>query len=107
MKITEVSGIKDENDFLLLPLDIYKNDPNWIRPLDKDIAEVFDPKKNKFFRHGKCTRFLLKDDHGKVIGRIAAFINEKTSKRESQPTGGVGFFECIDDQQAANMLFDH
>src|SRR5689334_4561876 len=107
MQIVEVKSKKDEKDFLLLPLSIYKNDPNWIRPLDKDIEAVFDPKQNKFFRHGQCARFLLKNDDGKIIGRIAAFINEKTSRKESQPTGGIGFFECINDKTASDYLFDH
>jgi len=106
MNLYEVVSEKDKKDFLLLTVKIYKDDPNWCRPLDKDIEEVFDPKKNKFFRHGKCTRFLLKDDKGTIIGRTAVFINEKTSKKEEQPTGGMGFFECINDQRAANILFD-
>src|SRR5690348_13845979 len=107
MKITEVQTAKDRRDFLNLPVKIYRDYPNWIRPLDKDIEAVFDNRKNKFFRHGKCSRFLLKDDNGNVIGRVAAFINDKTSKRESQPTGGIGFFECINDKSAAHFLFDH
>jgi hypothetical protein len=106
MKIYEVVSSRDKKDFLEMTLRIYKNYPNWIRPLNKDIEQVFDPVKNKFFRHGKCTRFILKDDSGEVIGRIAAFINEKTSKKEEQPTGGIGFFECINDKRAAHILFD-
>jgi hypothetical protein len=107
MQVTEVKSERDKKDFLLLPLRIYKGDVNWIRPLDKDIEAVFNPKQNKFFRHGQCTRFLLKDTDEKVIARIAVFINEKTSKRESQPTGGIGFFECINNKEAAHMLFNH
>src|SRR6266446_942784 len=103
MKIDEVISGKDKKDFLLLPLEIYKGDVNWIRPLDKDIESVFDPKQNKFFRHGQCSRFLLKDDNGRIVGRVATFINEKTSKREAQPTGGIGFFECIHSTQAADF----
>lgn len=106
MKISEVSSPAQAKDFLLFPLSIYADDPNWIRPLDKDIESVFDPAKNKFFRHGSCIRFLLHGADGKIIGRIAAFINERLSKKEEQPTGGIGFFECINDQNAANMLFD-
>ncbi len=106
MKVTEVQTEKDAQDFLLLPVNIYSDDPNWIRPLDKDIEIVFDRKKNKFFRHGNCTRFLLKNDQGITIGRIAAFYNERTSAKEKQPTGGIGFFECPNDQNAANLLFD-
>jgi hypothetical protein len=107
MKILEVQSEKDRKDFLSLPERIYKDDLNWIRPLDNDIESVFDEKKNKFFRHGRCMRFLLKDSNDKVIGRIAAFINERTSKKESQPTGGIGFFECINDKQSAHFMFDY
>lgn len=106
MKIVEVLDEGQKAEFLLLPVKLYSNDHNWIRPLDKDINEVFDKSKNKFFRHGQCTRFLLLDDQQKTIGRVAVFINEKTSKKESQPTGGMGFFDCIDSRDAAFMLFD-
>lgn len=106
MHLVEVKTKKDKRDFLELPLLIYQNDDQWIRPLDKDIESVFDPKQNKFFRHGDAIRWLLKDDNGKTIGRVAAFINEKTVRKEDQPTGGMGFFECINNQEAANILFD-
>jgi len=105
MRMYEVNTAQDRRDFLQLAADIYKNDPNWIRPLDKDIEEVFDPAKNKFFKKGECTRWLLKDDSGLVIGRIAAFVNK--AYKQEQPTGGIGFFECINNQDAANFMFDY
>jgi hypothetical protein len=84
-----------------------KNDPNYIQPLEKDIYEVFDPRKNKTFRHGEAVRWLLKDNSGNLIGRIAAFVNRKyRNKGDDVPVGGIGFFECINDQAAADMLFD-
>ena len=106
MKITEVSSPKDVAEFLKLPRKIITDDPNWIMPLDKDILAVFDPKQNKFFRHGQCTRFILRNDSGECIGRIAAFINDKLAKRDHPHTGGIGFFDCINDQTAAHLLFD-
>mgnify|MGYP003337996986 CR=1 FL=1 len=106
MNLVEVVTDKHRKDFLLLPVSIYKEEPNWIRPLNKDIEEVFDRKKNKFFRHGDCTRFVLYDENGKPIGRIAAFVNERTAKKEEQPTGGIGFFECVNDRAAAHLMFD-
>src|SRR5690606_4104502 len=89
-----------------LPVRLYKNDENWIRPLDKDIEKVFDPAKNKYFQHGECTRWILVNDQQETIGRVAAFIDRKTAYTFDQPTGGMGFFECINDQKAAFMLFD-
>lgn len=105
MQMQEVVSREDVKAFLELPKEIYKNDPNWIRPLDKDVEEVFDPAKNKLFKQGTCKRWLLKDQEGKVIGRVAAFTNKKY--KNEQPTGGIGFFECIDDQAAANYILDH
>ncbi|TRX53677.1 hypothetical protein FNH22_20190 [Fulvivirga sp. M361] len=107
MKILEVNSEKLIREFIKLPVRLYKNEANWIRPLDKDIESVFDTKKNKAFRHGECVRWLLQNDAGRTIGRIAAFINKKTiNKDNDQPTGGVGFFECEKDKDAAFKLFD-
>ena len=107
MKIQEVSNEALARLFIRMALSIYSRESAWIRPLDKDIDAVFDPKKNKAFRKGECNRWLLLDDHGRAIGRIAAFVNQKTvNKDNDQPTGGIGFFECIDDKEAAFMLFD-
>lgn len=107
MKIIEVKTPAHIQEFLMLPVRLYKNESHWIRPLDKDVESVFDVDKNKTFRHGKCIRWILENDNHEVIGRIAAFVNDKTAKKgNDQPTGGIGFFECIDNQEAAFMLFD-
>jgi hypothetical protein len=107
MKIVEVKTAEHVKEFLRLPVRLYKGDRHWIRPLDKDIENVFDPEKNKTFRHGECIRWILSSDSGETIGRVAAFVNQKSvHKGNEQPTGGMGFFECINDQRAAFMLFD-
>lgn len=107
MILQEVKSEKDKREFIQLPVDLYQNTPQWIRPLDKDINNVFDSEKNKAFRTGEAIRWLLKDENGKVIGRIAAFYDKKhANKGNDQPTGAIGFFECIEDQKAAFMLFD-
>jgi hypothetical protein len=107
MKLIEVTTKEHINEFLNFPVRLYKNEPHWIRPLDKDIESVFDKEKNKTFRHGECTRWILVDDKNETIGRVAAFVNNKTvNKANDQPTGGLGFFDCINDQAAAFFMFD-
>ncbi|MBY0436334.1 MAG: hypothetical protein K2U26_19740 [Cyclobacteriaceae bacterium] len=107
MQIKEVISPEEVHEFLHLPLRLYKNTPQWIRPLDADIESVFDKDKNKTFRTGECIRWILVDAAGQAIGRVAAFYNEKNvNKGNDQPTGGMGFFECIQDKAAANVLFD-
>jgi hypothetical protein len=107
MQLIEVTNKQLAEDFLLANVLINKGNPNYIRPLDKDVHDVFDPKKNKAFRFGSVIRWILKTDDEKLIGRIAAFTNKKYKNRgDDVPVGGIGFFDCINDQDAADMLFD-
>lgn len=104
--LIEVNSKRTRREFLHLPLTLYRNNPYWIRPLDNDIENVFDPEKNKKFRNGDAIRWILRDDEGICVGRVSAFVDRKVAKTNEQPTGGMGFFECINDSEAANTLFD-
>lgn len=107
MQLIPVNDITTGKQFLQVAVALYKNDTNWIRPLDKDIDEVFDAAKNKAFRFGEAVRWILKDNNGQLIGRIAAFVNKKyKNKGDDIPIGGIGFFECINNQPAADLLFN-
>ena len=100
----EVLNITQKKEFLEFPARLYKNDKAYIRPLDKDIEFVFDPQKNKFFENGICKRFLFLNENGETVGKVAAFHHQKYL--QNQPTGGIGFFDCINDQETANSIFD-
>ena len=104
--LIEVRSRKSKKDFLDIPSLINKGDKFFIRPLDEDVEKVFDPKQNKRFRKDNAIRWILEDRKGKLIGRIAVFCDPASDSEEHQPTGGCGFFDCINDQQAANFLFD-
>src|SRR5258708_31262937 len=92
MTITEVTNKAAKKAFLNAARVIYKNDKIWVCPLDNDIEAVFDPAKNNFHQHGKCARLVLTDENGRLIGRIAAFINNKKAYNYERPTGGIRFF---------------
>ncbi|MBX3103138.1 MAG: GNAT family N-acetyltransferase [Bacteroidetes bacterium] len=96
----------DRRAFLDVVDRIYAHDPVYPRPLDMDINGVFLPAKNSFFQHGRLERWILKAALGQTVGRIAAFVNDRKAHSFDQPTGGCGFFECIDDADAASLLFD-
>lgn len=107
MQLIEVNDSTSAKEFIKVNVLMNDSNPNYIRPLDKEIYEVFNTEKNKNFKYGEVKRWILKDDNGRLIGRIAAFTHDKyISKGTDYPVGGVGFFDSIDDQQAANMLFD-
>lgn len=107
MKILPVTDKKDALAFIRVNVDLNRKVKNYIRPLDKDINDVFNPEKNKAFRHGEAIRWILYSDAGEPIGRIAAFVNKKyKNKGDDVPVGGIGFFDCINDLSAASLLFD-
>jgi hypothetical protein len=104
--LIEVHDKKSKKAFIRLPVWLYRNDKTWIRPLDNDVERIFDPGQNKYFQHGECTRWILNDSSGQTVGRVAAFIDNNQAFKHDQPTGGMGFFECINDKEAAFALFD-
>lgn len=106
MRINEVITKSIEKAFLQVPKILYKHDPNWTCPLDNEIKGIFDPRRNVSFQHGEAARWVLYDERNQPVGRIAAFTDQRKVDDFDRPTGGIGFFECIDNQDAANILFD-
>jgi hypothetical protein len=105
-KIIEVTDKAKARQFHEVMRLLYRNDPNFICPLDSAIEAVFTPAKNIFFTHGKAIRWYMEDENGRLAGRVAAYINDKKAYTFQQPTGGMGFFECINNREAATLLFD-
>lgn len=107
MVLIEVDNKQKEQTFLQVHVVLNQKNPNWIRPLDKDVTAVFDPRQNKYFKEGEAIRWILQNSAGHWIGRIGAFVNKRyKNKGDAVKVGGIGFFDCTDDQQAANLLFD-
>ena len=108
MTIQEVTTTQQQRQFASLPHRLHRAVPAYIGALDNEIDAVFDPAKNKLFEAGgTACRWLLADAHGMVVGRVAAFLNPQTAHIDpTLAVGGLGFFECIDDQAAANQLLD-
>jgi GNAT superfamily N-acetyltransferase len=106
MKIIRVTNRKTRKQFLDAARAVYKNDPVWVCPFDNEIEAIFEPGKNPFFRHGEVERWILIDDNSNITGRIAAFIDKNLAYTYDQPTGGMGFFECINNKSSAFLLLD-
>ncbi len=107
MQLIEVNNAAAAKDFIKANVLMNKNNPNYIRPLDNEVNDAFDPAKNKAFKYGETKRWILKDDNNKLIGRVAAFTNKKYINKGTEfTTGGVSFFDCINDDTAAKILPD-
>lgn len=95
----------DLKKFLKFAFKIYENDIYWVPPLFYDKLKLINKKINPLFKSADMDLFMAKKD-GKYVGRIAAIKNDTHNKIHNDKVGFFGFFECINDQQVANKLFD-
>ncbi|MDR0766216.1 MAG: hypothetical protein LBF09_04695 [Odoribacteraceae bacterium] len=104
--IEEVTDERQAREFTRVAVELYRGDPNWVRPLDDDIRKVFDPARNPCFTRGECARWIARDERGRLAGRVAAFTGNHPRQPGDYAVGGMGFFECVNDHDAARGLFD-
>jgi GNAT superfamily N-acetyltransferase len=105
IKIRIVSNNQDVRSFIRFLWRIYDGNPAWVPPLLSERRKLMDKKKNPFYKHADVEFYLAERD-GIVVGRIAGIINYNHDKEHNEKMGFWGFFECIDDQNVANALFD-
>ena len=92
-------------DFLDVASDIYADDPVWVRPLDMDVGDRLDRKKNPFFDHGDAAAFVAYEN-GKRVGRVTAQIDHAHLERHKDGAGFFGFLDTVNDPAVAKALLD-
>ena len=103
--IRPVSSRRERRQFLEFPWTLYGDDPNWIPPLRGNQKEMVGYQPHPFYERNQVQTFLASRGD-EVVGRIAAIVNQGHIEKFSERRGFFGFFECVDDQEAANGLFD-
>ena len=104
--VTRVLNKRDLKKFVMFPFTIYNKDPYWVPPLIADQMKFLNKNKGVFFEFGEAEYFLAYRN-GEIVGRISAHISKQYEKFQDTETGFFGFFECINDQQAADALLHH
>jgi GNAT superfamily N-acetyltransferase len=108
MSSIKISKVENQNDlmrFIKFQWKIYNGDRYWVPPLLMDRKKLLNKEKNPFYKHAEADFFLAEKD-GELVGRIGAIKNDLHNKYHNDKVGFFGFFECINDQEAANALFD-
>ncbi len=103
LTIEPVRDKKAMRQFILLPWDIYRDNPFWVPPLVSAQKELFDPAQNPFYHHAQVELFLARRG-GKAVGRVASIVNANHNEFYQDKVGFFGFFECTDDAEAAGRL---
>ena len=102
--VTVVSSKDERKRFIEFIYDFYQDAEHWVPPLRMDQKNLIDTEKNPFFQNAEIELFIAEKD-GKDVGRIAAIVDHRFNDFHKTKTGHFGFFECIDDQHTANLLF--
>ena len=105
LTVRPVESRRERKEFVQFAWTLYRDDPNWIPPLRRNLEELVGFRRHPFHEVADVRTWLAWRD-GKVCGRIAAILNHVHNERYKEKRGFFGFFESIDDQHVANGLFD-
>lgn len=110
MKQSRINGVtlatskQERKDFINFPYEHYEDDEHWIAPLKMEQKKLIDEENNPFYENGDIALFLAEQD-GEICGRIAAIQDRRYNEHHGNKTGFFGFFECINDESVARLLF--
>jgi hypothetical protein len=91
------------DDFLNVVDYIYRGDTAYVRPLDMELKDRLNPRKNPFFEHGEGVVFCAYRN-GFPVGRCTATIDRDHLERYKDATGFFGFLDTVDDDEVAREL---
>ncbi len=75
----------------------------WVPPLRAMVRDALDRRGNPFYREADRALFVARRG-GMVVGRIAAVENRWHNRHHGDRVGFFGFFDCLDDREAARGL---
>jgi len=104
-KLKVIKSKKDKIEFVKSQKLFYLNNQNFIVPYIKDRLNLIDTEKNPFYNHSEIELYLCYDEDDNIVGRIAAIVNTNHNILHNDKVGFFGFFECINNQDVANILF--
>jgi hypothetical protein len=103
VEVRQIHPGESLKDFLDVVSSLYKGDPAFARPLDQDLKDRLNPKKNPFFEHGEATVFTA-HKNGSCVGRVTASIDRDHLGRYHDDTGFFGFLDTVDDERVSGAL---
>lgn len=101
----DLSSKEQVRRFIRLPFHIYAGCPQWVPPILVDVETQLNPRKHPFYEHSEGEFYIAVRD-GQDVGRVAVFENCSFNKYHQSHQAQFYFFECENDQEIANALFE-
>ena len=105
IKKVDIESPAQINQFVNFPFKLYSAVPQWVPPIIADIKIMLNKKKHPFYEHSDGDFFLAYKDE-KIAGRLGVLENKPFNKYHQKKKAQFYFFDCIDDQEVANKLFE-
>ena len=103
--IKKVSNKKDLKTFIRFNYELYKNNPYSVPDLYDDMLNTYNTKKNAAFEFCEADYFLAYKD-GKLVGRVAAIINNRANETWNKKDVRFGWIDFIDDMEVSKALIE-
>lgn len=105
INIKQVVSEKDLMDFIKFPMDLYKDNPNYVPSLINEEKNIWNANENPALKYSVAKQFLAyKND--KIVGRIAVMINNKEAQELDIKKVRFGWLDFIDDAEVSKTLID-
>ena len=104
-KVVPVQSPKQLAAFIDFVHELYKDDPNYVPELFIAQRDLLTPGKHPFHEHSSLQTFLAYDGD-KIVGRIAAILNNNHNTFNNVKEGFFGFFDSVNDTEVATLLFN-
>lgn len=105
LSVVEVKSENDLKKFIKFPMELYKNNKNYVPPLINDEKNIWNPKENPALAYSDVKQFLAYKD-GKIVGRIALMLNHNEAKELENNKIRFGWFDFIDDEEVSKTLIN-
>ncbi|HVO37534.1 MAG TPA: hypothetical protein VMV03_00765 [Spirochaetia bacterium] len=105
IEVSHAASRRDLTAFITFPWRVYRRDPLWVPPLISERRETLDARRGQFFKQADVALFTARRGRT-VMGTIAAFVDRARVERLKNAQGGFGFFEVVEDYEAARLLLD-
>jgi hypothetical protein len=102
----DLGNKRDVKKFVLFPFKLYKGCKQWVPPLISAEMHRLDPARHPYYQHSTADFYLLEDQRGTPLGRIALLDNLRYNQYRNENAGLFAFFDVIEDQNAANILLE-
>lgn len=105
LEIKQVLTPSDLDKFIKFPMELYKDNPNYVPPMIGEERNIWIKSENPALEYSEAVQYLAYRS-GKVVGRVAVMINHKEANELGIHKVRFGWLDFIDDIDVSRALIN-